>query len=247
MLTFALMLTKSRAIVLGTVKYGDNAVIAHLLTEEEGCRSFVVRIPKTRRSAGTYRLLQPLALVETEWDERGGEQLAHPRYIRINTPYVTIPVEPGKTAVVLFLAEFLHHALSGEPPSRELFEYVWRSLCWFDEAARHYANFHLVFLLRLSRFLGFFPGIRTYVPGAVFDLQSSTFSTTLPSHPHYLLAEDAAHLPTLMRLRYDTMHLFRFSGTERSRLLGLIVEYYRLHIPAFPELKSLSVLRDVFG
>lgn len=240
------MLTKSKAIVLGTVKYNDNAVIAHLLTEEEGCRSFVVRIPKTRKGTGAYRLLQPLTLVETEWDARHGDGLAHPRYIRLHTPYASIPFEPEKTSVALFLAEFLRYALAGEPPSRELFAYVWQSLLWFDAARRHHANFHLVFLLRLSPFLGFFPGIRTYVPGAMFDLESSTFCMTPPAHPHYLRAEDAAHLPTLMRLRYDTMHLFRFSGAERSRLLSLIVEYYRLHIPAFPELKSLSVLRAIF-
>lgn len=242
------MLTKSRAIVLGTVRYGDNAVIAHLLTEEEGCTSFVVRIPKSRRSSGTYRLLQPLTLVETEWDLRpGSDRLAHPRQLRLHTPYASIPLDPQKTSIALFLAEFLNHALGSEPPSTELFHYTWGSLLWLDGAKSDYANFHLVFLLRLSRYLGFFPGIRSYVPGAYFDLESSTFSTTPPAHPHFLLPDDARHLPTLMRLRYATMRIFRLSGSERSRLLGLIVEYYRLHIPSFPELKSLSVLHDIFN
>ena len=68
------MLTKSRAIVLGTLKYGENSLLAALLTEEEGCISFVVKIPKQRRSSGTYRLLQPLALVETEWDMKDAKR-----------------------------------------------------------------------------------------------------------------------------------------------------------------------------
>ena len=47
-------------------------------------------------------------------------------------------------------------------------------------------------------------------------------------------------------MRYENMRLFRFSGQERNRILGAINDFYRLHVPGFPELKSLSVLRDLF-
>lgn len=47
--------------------------------------------------------------------------------------------------------------------------------------------------------------------------------------------------PTVM-----TMHLFAMSRAERSRCLELINEYYRLHLPDFPVLKSLEVLKELF-
>ena len=49
-----------------------------------------------------------------------------------------------------------------------------------------------------------------------------------------------------MRVNYATMHLVKMSRTERNRCVELIVKYYRLHQPDFPELKSLPVLKEVF-
>ena len=50
----------------------------------------------------------------------------------------------------------------------------------------------------------------------------------------------------MMRMDYPTMHLFRLSHLERDRLLDVAVIYYRLHLPNFPELKSLPVLQQLF-
>jgi DNA repair protein RecO (recombination protein O) len=43
------------------------------------------------------------------------------------------------------------------------------------------------------------------------------------------------------------MHLFRLSRPERARILEILLLYYRLHLPAFPELRSLSVLKDLYA
>ena len=42
------------------------------------------------------------------------------------------------------------------------------------------------------------------------------------------------------------MHLFSFSRNERNRCVELILKYYRLHVPDFPELKSTGVLQELF-
>jgi len=104
-----------------------------------------------------------------------------------------------------------------------------------------------VFLMRLSRFLGFWPNAQDYEPGKVFDLKDATMVGVLPSHGQYLNAEESAFLPRLLRMDYATMHLFRFNREQRARVLDVLVDYYRLHIPEFPELKSLDVLRTVFS
>ena len=50
----------------------------------------------------------------------------------------------------------------------------------------------------------------------------------------------------MMRMDFPTMHLFRMSHQERNRLLEVSLIYYRLHIPDFPELKSVSVLHELY-
>ena len=41
-----------------------------------------------------------------------------------------------------------------------------------------------------------------------------------------------------------TMHLFRMTRQQRSRCVDVILAYYRLHVPDFPDMKTLEVLRQ---
>ena len=101
--------------------------------------------------------------------------------------------------------------------------------------------------MRLSRFLGLYPNWENYHPGDYFDLQNACFTSLRPQrHSDYLLPEEAAKLTDLMRMNYKTMHLFAMNRAERARCLTFINDYYRLHLPDFPVLKSLEVLKELF-
>lgn len=241
------MLNKSRGIVLHTLKYNDTSLIAHILTETDGCVTFMISISHSKRAAVKYTLFQPLALLELEWEQRRPDDMCKPKAAHVSDTLYSIPFEPFKSAIAMFLAEFLRYALRAEPSSDALFEYVYRSVQWLDTCEEGFANFHLVFLLRLTQFLGFFPDVHEASPGSYFDLQACTFTQIRPPHHEFLQPEDAARLPVLLRMRYENMRYFKFSGAERNRFLSVINDFYRLHIPNFPELKSLSVLRDLFS
>ena len=49
-----------------------------------------------------------------------------------------------------------------------------------------------------------------------------------------------------MRMGYESMHLFHMSRDERNRCTEFILTYYRLHVPNFPELRSLQVLQEIY-
>lgn len=237
---------KSRAVVLHTLRYGDEQLIVDLLTEQVGYVSMMVRISRSRRAAVRHTLFQPLSILQLEWEHRPKASLQRVRSAAVAYPYTSLPYDSRKAAIALFLSEFLHYIIRREPEAAEMFGYVAGSLEWLDACEKDFSNFHLVFLLRFSRFLGFFPNTEHARRGCVFDLRSSVFTSILPSHPDFLPEREATLLPKLMRMRYETMHVFRFSGAERSRLLEYILKYYRLHLPDFPEVKSLSVLRDLY-
>lgn len=101
--------------------------------------------------------------------------------------------------------------------------------------------------MRLSRFLGLYPNLEDYHSGDYFDLQNACFTPLRPQlHSDYIGQEEASRLTGLMRMNYETMHLFAMSRTERARCLAIMNEYYRLHLPDFPVLKSLEVLKELF-
>jgi DNA repair protein RecO (recombination protein O) len=78
-------------------------------------------------------------------------------------------------------------------------------------------------------------------------MRSGEFADTAPLHRDYIEPTEAARIGVLMRMNYETMHLFRMSHDERNRCVELILAYYKLHVPNFPELKSLAVLQELFS
>lgn len=241
------MITKTDAIVLHAFRYGESRLIVDVFTRSDGRLPLIITLPKTQKGKMKKQLFQPLTLLDVELDIRPRAQLQKLRDARLLSPYSSIPFEPGKLSIALFLAEFLYHALKGEQRNDALFSYITSSIQWLDGREAHYANFHLVFLMRLSRFLGFYPNLDGFTEGCFFDLRASEFCSVPPLHHDYLMPQEAGKLQLMMRMDYPTMHLFRMSHIERQRLLDIALTYYRLHLPDFPELRSLDVLQGLYA
>lgn len=240
------MLTNTNALVLRSMKYGDFQVIVDMLTRELGRVSFIERVPKTARGRVKKQFFQPLTQLDISFDFRSTMRLQHLKDVRMAYPWQSIPFDAYKTSITLFIAEFLFHATHGEQQNPLLFDYVVHSLQWLDGAATDFANFHLVFMMRLSRFIGFFPNLVDYREGCFFDLQSGEFTHRVPLHAYFLRPDEAARVGVLMRMNYESMHLFRLNRTERNRIASLILTYYQLHVPDFPVLKSFAVVQELF-
>ena len=240
------MLSKTEAIVLHSFKYGETRMIVDMFTRLHGRLSFVVQLPKTSRGKLKKQFFQPLTLLAIECDVRPQLSLQKLAGATVLTPRPSLQMEPAKLSITLFLAEFLYHALRGEQRNEPLFDYVVSSLQWLDGAEGHVANFHLVFLMRMARFLGFYPNLDGYAPGCYFDLRASSFCQQPPLHRDLLLPAEADKVQLMMRMDYATMHLFRLSHHDRNRLLDIALTYYHIHLPVFPELRSLGVLQEMW-
>ena len=240
------MLTKTQAIVLHSLKYGETRLIVDMFTRSQGRQSFIVSIPKSVKGKIKKQLFQPLTLLEIESDLRPKLQLQKLSDVRLASPFSSIPFDPNKLSISLFIAEFLYYALRSEQHNEPLFDYIVNSIQWLDAQTDRFANFHLVFLMRLSRFLGFYPNLDHYQTGDYFDLRESVFLLTPPVHRDFLYPQEAEKIQLMMRMDFPTMHLFRMSHQERNRLLEVSLIYYRLHLPDFPELKSVSVLQELY-
>lgn len=222
-------------------------MIVDMFTREVGRLSFIVPLPKTPKSRLKKQYFQPMTLLEIECDVRQRVQLQKLKDVRLLSAYTSVPFSPEKLALSLFTAEFLYHALRSEQCNEPLFAYVCDAMRWLDAVETGFANFHLTFLMRLSRFLGFYPNLDDYVDGCVFDLRAATFSLQVPTHRDFLQPDDAQRIHTLMRMDFPTMRLYRLSRHDRNRIVDVLLYYYRLHIPQFPELKSLSVLQELWA
>lgn len=240
-------MNRSHGIVLRSLRYNDTQVIVSIFTELSGTVDFIVRHSPKARSGTKAIAWAPLSLIDVIWEPRLGTSIQRPKELSLWKPWLSIPFHPAKSAVTLFLGEVLSHTLRHEQANQQLFEFLITNMLWLDESDEHYANFHIIFLLKLTRFLGFMPNVEDWHEGALFDLESATFVDIVPQHPYYLDATESALVPKFLRMNIRSMQAVGLNGKMRRRALEIVTLFYRLHIPELPELKSLAVLVDVFA
>lgn len=247
------MLSKTEAIVLHSIKYGEAKMIVDMFTRQHGRLSFVVSLPKTTRGKLKKQYFQPLTLLSIECDIRPQQQLQKLSDASLLFPLSTLLYDPTKLSISLFLSEFLYHALKSEQHNEPLFDYIISSIQWLDSCESNYANFHLVFLMHLSRFLGFYPNLEESGERGIeshelyFDLRAACFCSFVPLHRDYLMPQEASMVKLMMRMDYPTMHLFRLNRQQRNRCIEVALLFYRIHLPAFPDLRSIEVLKDLWA
>lgn len=241
------MQEKTQGVVLRTLKYGDNSLIVDIYTATRGTVSFMVKLPKSRKATLKGVFFRPLSILEIDFDYRQKSALQRIRDVRFDYTYQSLPYDPYKSSIALFLAEFLCRVLKHEAGGGPLFSYILYSLQWLDASERAFSNFHLVFITRLTRFLGFYPNVEAWHEGDYFDMMNACFVPSRPFHHAYLEPKEAAAIPIFMRMNYDSMRFFAMNRRERERYIEVLNDYYRLHVPEFPELKSLDVLKEIFA
>lgn len=241
------MLVKTKAIVLHSFKYGETKIIVDMFTEEHGRLSCIATVGKSAKGKLKRQYFQPLTLVEAVADMHRRTGLYPLKEAKVAAAYASIPFDPLKLPVALFVAEFLSNATRKEQPDRLTFAYIENSLRWLDGSTGGFANFHVVFMMRLTRFLGFYPNTDGYTEGSWFDLRAASFAPDAPLHHDRLAPDEARKVNLLLRMNFATMHLFRMTRAERNRMTEIIIRYYKLHLPDFHELKSLDVVKEIFS
>jgi DNA repair protein RecO (recombination protein O) len=217
-----------------------------MFTEAFGRVAYIIINSKGKRSGVARSVFSPLAILELETERSNTRELQRIREAKPAFLPSKIQTHPFKNAIALFLAETLYRLLQEHEPNAKLFDFLCNSIRLLDITDAGTANFHLAFLFQLSNYLGVHPNAETYKEGRCFDLLNGVFTDTLPGHDHFLSREDSLAFERLLHINYGNMSLFAFSRKERNSIISHIINYYRLHLTDFPEIKSLAVLQELF-
>lgn len=236
------MLVTTKAIVLSALRYQEKSLIVKCFTESDGLKSyFVPSAYSGRKSNQKIGYFQPLTLLEIVASHKNKGTLEHFKEIRLSTPYQTINTDVVKSTIVIFLSEMLHHSIREEEKNQSLFTFLETALLWLD-THQQTANFHLILLLEVTKFLGFYPDVSDNE--AFFEMNEGVF---VPVHGISCLSEEETQLfRKLLGLKFDSVQKV-FVAAERQQLLKILLEYYSIHLEGFKKPKSLEVLREVFS
>ena len=239
------MQIKTTGIVLHSIKYSDSASIVTVYTRHFGRVSYMVHGINKKKSTCRAALMQPLSIVEMDVFHTPGKDLQRIKDLRIAYLFTGIPFDPVKNAVGLFLSEMLFRTLRQTEPDESIFLFLENSIQQFDCCEVGVANFHLVFLIKLTRFMGFEPN-NDEGNISFFDLMNGVFLGQKPLHPHFLNPELTTDFLLLLKTDYTNMNNLHLSRQKRTKLLEGLIEYYKLHIPDFHGVHSLEVLQSLF-
>lgn len=239
------MQVSTRALVISSVKYSEADLIVRCFTASFGLKSYLLRgILKSRRGKLRASLFQPLSLLQLEAIHKDKGSLERIKEAKIAYPYQSLHTEIIKSSLVLFIAEILKNTIREEEANPGLFDFLEKSLLWLDDHDA-VANFHLVFLLKLSKQLGFYPdfGNRDF---PYFNLLEGVFQKE-PYGNHCESGDSIEAFKGLFGIEFVAIQQLKLNKTERREVLDLLLLYYQLHLQGFKNPKSVSVLNQLFN
>lgn len=238
------MLTKNNSIVLSKLKYRDYDLIVKCYTQERGIMSYIIRgILKSKKSQTKTVYFQVLSQLQIEQNYNPNQSLQSIKEVKLNYIYKSLHTNIYKSAIVLFLSEILSNVLREEEKNDGLFNYIETALQYLDNEDQ-FSNFHLLFLLKLTRYLGFQPeNIENNYP--YFNLESGIFEAS-NNGIYSISGENLTLLKLLLGINFDDLNTIKINAKQRQEFLNMLLYYFELHLGGFKKPKSLQVLNDVF-
>lgn len=241
------MLHKVRGIVLKTTLYSESSVVVQVFTDKFGIQSYLINGVKKPKAKIPMNILQPLHLLEMVVYHKLNAQIQRVAEARPVPVFRTIPYHVVKNTITQFLNEVLYKSIRQQNADEQLFEFIYNAISWFDETEEAIVNFHLAFLLKLSRFLGFAPHAQTRKEQIYFDLQEGDFTSVVPIHPYFINKMDADFFLLLFTTPFVKINEIKLDNQTRRQILDKILVYYTLHTASFGQIKSHQILEEVLS
>lgn len=209
-------------IVLATTKVGEGALVVHTLSREYGRRGFIVR-PGKKASAA---LFLPLNILEAEVVENPKSELWSLKNFHARDTLNGIRSNLHKNTMTLFLSEVLFRTLRDGAVEDGLYQWCVGSILTLEALDKDFSNYHIRFLLEFAGALGFRP----------------TFADIAP-----FTAEHAPDMRAMLESNFTESMVVPLSGQVRNSLCESILKYLEHHTDQPVRVKSLAILRELYG
>lgn len=213
----------TQGIVLTTTRYKDNAYIVNIFTKDFGKVSYTVYNPQSKRAKIKLQHLQPMSLLEMEVTHRENRDIQQLTEAKLHPLSYQLYEHPGKISICFFLAEVIQKSIETTNIDYELFHFMEHSIETLV-LSKEIQSYPLAFLLDFSKYIGIYP----------YDEAENEVIRYLPKEDKELF----------LQLLKDRQPL---SLGERRKAMQLLIAYYKHYLPGMGEMKSLSVLTELFS
>ncbi|MEH6534823.1 MAG: DNA repair protein RecO [Psychroserpens sp.] len=238
------MLIKTKAIVLSKLRYRDNDLIVKCFTLHKGVVSYLLRgVLSSKKGSSKAAYYQLLSQLQIEENYRENQSLQTIKEVRLDFSYTSLHTNVYKSSIVMFLSEVLSSVLREEEENQQLYHYLETTFRWLD-AEDEFSNFHLLFLLNLTKHLGFYPDVSD-TNKMYFNLNNGLFESK-KRDVYSVYGENLATLKQLLGINFDTLNSVKLNSKQRQSFLTMLLLYFELHLGSFKKPKSLQIFNQVF-
>lgn len=204
-------------------------------------RSYIVGGVRSEKSRMQAAYFQTLNMLHLQVYHRPAKALNRLKEVNVYYIYQTLPYEPFRSALGLFMAEVFASSVKEEEPSAPLYAFLEQQLLVLDQCPAVSIDNLLQFLIQLAGHLGFRPAGSYTLNTPDFNLKEGRFEKASLLAQQIVTPPMSVYLSALLQQQPVSL-----TPKERMVLLDHLLHYYSLHIPEFRTPRSLSVLRIVF-
>ena len=220
-------IVSTKAIVFSSIKYGDTSLIVRCFTLKEGLKTYLIKgvlSAKRRKIKPAY--FQPLTQLQLVAIHNNKGNLNSIKEVHVLYPYKNMYANVFKQTIVLFLSEMVSNAIQEEEENASLYHYLENAFSWLD-SNNEVSNFHLLFLLNLTQFLGVYPDLSGSDKEG-FNLMEGSF-VEFTSEKEVIFGNNLVQFKKLLGINFDTINGVLFNKKERQQVLRIIIRYFELH------------------
>jgi len=237
------MYTKTNGIILSKTKYADNAVICNVYTLEYGKQTYIIRNSTSKKNKSIY--LHPLQILEFDVNIKDIQQVYTVRSTNLSYNYNSIPFDVYKSNISIFIAQILNSLIQEESNNPDLYEFIKNSCLYLDIVDKGYANFHLFFIIKLYKYLGYEPTDNYNIENIYFNLEKGRFISHKTGR--CTNKDTAKILHELMQIKTADINKLKINRDSRNSILDTLIEYIEIHNDKKIKVKSLDIIREIFA
>ena len=239
------MLSKSQVIVLHTIKYGDNGIVLQCYSNTCGRQAVFLRVSaKNKIVLSNLHRLSILDIVT--W--HSGSSMPTLKEMEPVVRLDSIRTNIYKNTIAIFLSELLVKCIKESEANLQLYQFLVSSISVLEHMEGMFANFHIHFLVHLSKMLGFKPVDNFSASNPLFDIESARFVAPCAAvQANCFSAVESELLHAILNTPAIESAGIRCNGELRLAFSKQMIKYLSVHLGINFDMKSLDVLHEVFN
>ena len=222
------MVSKTNGIVLNYIKYKETSIISKIYTKEFGLKSYLINGIRTKKGKFNISSFQPLSLLDLVVYENKNSQIGRIKELKFDKIYFTNHHVQKKISICLFISEVLLKLITFQVPDKNQFNFVRNSLIELDKIVDNYENFHIIFLIKFSKYLGF-------EISNISDFSNIKFENELV----------ISFLSEIIISEYSSN--IKSTSSVRNKALEIIIVYFREKTELNINFNSNRILKNIFN